>query len=229
MSLDAAGSNRLGPAEQLAFFKGVDRRLSAQQLRLLMMHVRYLYSTGGDGTVSFIDLLRAFKVVGITRGAPNSAGGGAGRAADGAGSSGGYGGSSAGGGAVGREYEWKLKDVYDAQGRHYLMDEETKVDRAWPSFASPMRVAILHALQAGGCTTALASRSPCLAAALGPVAAQAEGTERVCVLRCILPAHHPTSSPARRSCSLSLHAPRTGPGCMAAWTPEARCVSLHCL
>jgi hypothetical protein len=40
MSLDTRNTGRLGPSEQLAFFKGIDRRLTAMQLRLLMTHVR---------------------------------------------------------------------------------------------------------------------------------------------------------------------------------------------
>lgn len=40
MSLDLASTGRLGPSEQLAFLKGVDRRLDSMQLRLLMTHVR---------------------------------------------------------------------------------------------------------------------------------------------------------------------------------------------
>ena len=35
--------------------------------------------------------------------------------------------TSGGGGAVSKEYEWKLVEVLDAAGRRYLMDEETKV------------------------------------------------------------------------------------------------------
>jgi hypothetical protein len=30
-----------------------------------------------------------------------------------------------------KEYEWKLSDVQDAQGRQYLLDDETKVGGWW--------------------------------------------------------------------------------------------------
>jgi hypothetical protein len=29
------------------------------------------------------------------------------------------------------EYEWRLSDVQDAQGRQYLLDDETKVGAGW--------------------------------------------------------------------------------------------------
>ncbi len=40
MSLDPKSSGRLGPQEQVRFFKGVNGRFTPQQLRMLMTHVR---------------------------------------------------------------------------------------------------------------------------------------------------------------------------------------------
>lgn len=71
-----------------------------------------LYSHG-DGTVTFIDILRAFKVAGVQR--------------QGGASGGGVGSGSSGGIVSLKDYEWHLSEVQDAQGRHYLLDDETKV------------------------------------------------------------------------------------------------------
>lgn len=85
----------------------------------------------GNGALTYQDVLRAFKAIPMQRQA--AAGGAAAdpyRSSGGAASaSGSYG---AAGAAVNRDYEWKLVDVFDGQGRKYLLDEETKVRRGGP-------------------------------------------------------------------------------------------------